>query len=108
MFEYLITGAIVVGLLILFYQLLKHEKYFLVLLGLLFVTKIYGEYTTDRDIKENIESFKAGNNFICSSGGGLYNSANHYSVSKEEGWSIQKGYFKKDSILVRADMCKVE
>ena len=108
MFEYVITGAIVVGLLILFYQLLKHEKYFLILLGLLLVTKFIGDYSTNRDVKENIESFKAGNNFICSSGGGLYNYANHYSVSKEEGWSIQKDYLKKDSILVRADMCKVE
>ena len=108
MFEYLITGAIVVGLLILFYQLLQHEKYFLVLFGLLLVTKFYGDYDTNREIKENIESFKAGNNFICSSGGGLYNSANHYSVSKEEGWRIQKDYFKKDSILVHVDKCEVE
>ena len=108
MFENLITGAIVVGLIILFYQLFKHEKYFLALFGLLIVTKLYGDYATICDAKENIEYFKAGKSFICSSGGGLYTSANKYSVSEEEEWSIQKDYFKKDSILIRADKCELQ
>jgi len=49
---------------------------------------------------ENIQSIKNGNNLKCVVG------LNSYRVSTKDGWSIDKNYFIKESVLIRADMCE--
>jgi len=45
--------------------------------------------------------FSNGEQLICEG-----NDSNKYSVSSKEGWSRDKNYFKKESLMIRADRCK--
>jgi len=108
MFEYFNVGAFLMFILISVPMLFAREKYLLVLSGLLMLLLFYNAYSTYNDVKNNIRYFKDNNNLICFSGGGLYTSANKYSVSKQEGWHRQKNYFKKESLLIRADKCELQ
>ena len=49
---------------------------------------------------ENIQSIKNGNKLKCIAG------LNSYRVSTQDGWSIDKNYFVKESVLIRADKCE--
>jgi hypothetical protein len=49
---------------------------------------------------ENLQSIKNGNNLKCLAG------LNSYKVSIKDGWSIDKNYFIKESVLIRVDMCE--
>jgi len=53
------------------------------------------------DAKENLMRFTNGKSLICEGDG-----SNKYSVSRKDGWSRDKNYFVKDSLLIRADRCK--
>lgn len=79
------------------------KRYFLLFALLLLTLPFIEAYIAQSDAKSNQTSFTNGVSFICKD-----SKNKSYSVFKEEGWSIQKDYFKKDSILIRADMCKVE
>ncbi|ADN08214.1 hypothetical protein [Sulfurimonas autotrophica] len=62
------------------------------------------EYTT---ALQNINDFKNQNATLkCVSGGGLYTSADTYRVSLNDGWSLDKNYFIKESFMVDADKCE--
>ena len=67
---------------------------------------LYGAYSSYRDANSNIKAFKNGDTFICKSGGGVYSKAQRYSVSKEDGWRVNKSYFIHNSLMIRADECK--
>lgn len=56
---------------------------------------------------KNISDFKHKRAVLkCVSGGGLYSLANTYRVSIDDGWSVDKDYFIKDSFMVRANKCE--
>ena len=62
------------------------------------------EYTTTQ---QNINDFKNNNATLkCMSGGGLYTSADTYRVSLNDGWSLDKNYFVKESLMVAAHKCE--
>ena len=57
--------------------------------------------------KESIYDFNNRNLTLkCTVGGGLYASANEYKVSKDDDWSLEKGHFIKDSLMVDASRCE--
>ncbi len=62
---------------------------------------VYEPVSTYRQVKHNIKYFSDGNSLKCHSG---WNSL--YSVSKQNNWKVNKNYFLKDSLLIRADKCK--
>jgi len=49
----------------------------------------------------NLMHFSNGGSFICEG-----EDSNKYSVSSKNGWSRNKNYFTKDSLLIRADRCE--
>ncbi len=51
--------------------------------------------------KNNLMRFSNGKSLICEG-----KDSNKYSVSSKNGWSRDKNYFIKDSILIRADRCE--
>ena len=53
--------------------------------------------------KENLMRFTNGAKLICEG-----SDSNKYSVSSKNGWSRDKNYFQKDSLLIRADRCEEE
>ncbi len=62
------------------------------------------EYTT---AQQNINDFKNKNATLkCMSGGGLYTSADTYRVSLNDGWTLDKNYFIKKSLMVAAHKCE--
>ena len=117
MFEYANVGALVVlvamGVLALVINKSKKNKrssgvgfigYVLIMAFILLVWDSYSKYTGG---KENIQSFKNGTYPLkCNSGGGVYSSPTYYRVSKNEGWSLRKNYFYKDSLMIRVDNCE--
>ena len=62
------------------------------------------EYTT---ALHNINDFKNKNATLkCISGGGFYTSADTYRVSLNDGWTLDKNYFIKESLMVAAHKCE--
>lgn len=58
-------------------------------------------------VLKNISDFKNKNATLkCTSGGGLYSSANTYRVALDDGWKVNKDYFIKESFMVRANKCE--
>jgi len=56
---------------------------------------------------ESIDSFKNKNIALkCTVGGGLYTSAREYRILKSDGWSLEKGQFMKDSLLINPSRCE--
>jgi len=51
--------------------------------------------------KDNLMRFSNGAKLICKG-----EDSNKYSVSSKSGWSRDKNYFQKDSLLIRADRCE--
>ncbi|SFV68650.1 hypothetical protein MNB_SM-4-1691 [hydrothermal vent metagenome] len=47
----------------------------------------------------NKENFIKGNTLIC------HSKNSEYLVSKKESWNIDADYFKRESLLIRADRC---
>ena len=60
----------------------------------------YYSYDISSRVVENIQSIKNGNKLLCVAG------LVSYKVSTKDGWSIDKNYFIKESVLIRADMCE--
>ncbi len=107
MFEYFNVGAFIVTILVSLPLLSKDGRPFLVLSAIMILLLFYSAYDSNSDVNNNIKSFQESKTLTCSSGGGLYAKSNKYSVSKKEGWTLQKNYFKKESLLIRADQCKL-
>ena len=51
--------------------------------------------------KENLMRFTNGAQLICEG-----SDSNKYRVSSKKGWSRDKNYFIKDSLMIRADKCE--
>ena len=108
MFEFLNTGALgfLLFLSLVVIPIRKKASYLIVMLGFMFILLFYGAYASYSDAKNNRRYFSDGDMLKCLSGGGIYTSANQYSVSKAEGWILKKSYFVKDSLMLHADMCE--
>ena len=106
MFEYFNTGAFLLIFLLSLPMLFYRDRFLLFLFGVIYLLMFSSAYDSYSDAKSNMKYFLDNKTLICFSGGGLYNSATRYSVSKEEGWELQKNYFKKESLLIRADKCE--
>ena len=114
MFEYLNYGALgALGFMIFIIfvaNLVSEKKMFIgsyillfICIGLLFL-EAYDKHTT---ALTNISDFKNKNVALkCISGGGLYTSADTYRVSLDDGWKVDKDYFIKESLAVRANKCE--
>ena len=62
------------------------------------------KYTTFLD---NIDKFKNKNATLkCVVSGGVYSSPTKYRVSQKDGWTLDKRYFIKDSLMVDASRCE--
>jgi|GEM_PF-1438711 len=53
-------------------------------------------------VEDNKNEFSHGSSFICE------NRSDKYRVSKKDGWEVDKSYFVKESLMIRADMCEKE
>jgi len=53
--------------------------------------------------RNNLISFNNAKQLMCEG-----KDSNTYSVSRKNGWSREKNYFTKDSLLIRADQCEEE
>ena len=51
--------------------------------------------------KENLMRFTNGKSLMCEG-----EDSNKYRVSSKKGWSRDKNYFTKDSLMIRADKCE--
>jgi len=61
----------------------------------------------DTTAKESMDNFNNKNIALkCRVGGGLYTAAKEYRVSKGDGWSLEKGDFIKDSLLIDPSRCE--
>jgi hypothetical protein len=70
----------------------------LICIGLIF----FDAYNQHSTALKNINDFKNKNATLkCVSGGGLYASADTYRVSLDDGWSLDKDYFNKESFMVQ-------
>ena len=107
MLEYLNTGGVSVLLFfsIVIFFLAKEDKLLVFLVVLCFVLLFYDAYSAYSSANRNIKMFRSGNTLVCTSGGGIYTSANKYQVSISEGWTLDKNYFIKDSLMIRIDKC---
>jgi len=116
MFEYANVDALVVfvvmGVLAVVLNKLKKKKssglgfieYILIISFIILIWDSYSKYTAG---KENIQSFKNMTHTLkCHSGGGAYSSPTYYRVSKNDGWSLSKNYFFKDSLMISVDNCE--
>ena len=52
--------------------------------------------------EDYINEFSRGNSLTCK------NSRDQYRVSMKDGWEVDKNYFIKESLMIRADMCEKE
>ena len=77
-------------------------KLFFLFVALVFITFPFiaaDSYQTTA--KNNLVRFINGKSLICGE-----QDSNKYSVSSKNGWSRDKNYFIKDSLLIRADRCE--
>ena len=110
MFEYLNVTLFVILVIILSIDLASSKKKdtFIntIIVFSLFILVIIANLES-QDAIENVEAFNASNSLICKSGRGMYNEAIRYSVSKKEGWRLEKSFFIKDSLLIATHKCKL-
>ena len=111
MFDYLNMGLVVIESILLFLALLvlpgisvdMDKKVYTNIKFLIFVTlsiptlDAYSAYLT---ANENITHFNKNKELRCTN-------ASSYLVSKKDGWKFDKTYFIKDSLMIRADHCKI-
>ena len=107
MFEYINSGMLIViiivtFMLIMFVLLEKGSRVGNIFILLLWLTGsfylIYDSYTT---ANSNIQSFKNNKVLQCTNG---FNTT--YRVSLKNNWELDKNYFIKDSLLIRAEKCE--
>jgi len=114
MFEYMNNGGLglllFLAVIIAFSDSIGKDKtvswgYYTILTILVGVLLFEGnnEYTTSLD---NIDKFQNKNATLkCIVGGGIYSSSSKYRVSQKDGWTLEKRYFIKDSLMVKASRC---
>ena len=115
MFAYMNYGALSVVLFIgLFIFIInstgaekKSHKGFFISLSFFVGLLLLDANNTATTAKESIHSFKHRSLTLkCTIGGGLYSKSKKYQVSKSDGWSVDKGYFIKDSLMIDASRCE--
>ena len=68
---------------------------------------VFDARTKETDASNNIKDFQKKNLTLkCIVGGGLYSIPNKYRVSKSDGWSLDKEYFIKNSLMVKVSQCE--
>ena len=107
MFEYLDKEIIVASMfLIVLIGLLKgigknSTNWYLRILFLFAISLPFIQiYDLDTTASENIQSLREGATLKCTL------RDNSYRISTKDGWGIDKNYFAKDSLLIRADKCE--
>ena len=108
MYEYinigilLISSIIIIMLLFLIIGQKSKLANMITLILLLFINFyiVYDDYAT---AQANIKYFQDGSILRCSNG---FNTL--YRVSKQNNWELDKNYFTKDSLLIRADKCELK
>ena len=108
MFEYMNYGALGFILLFILLTLIKPDKFLLGLEFFVLVLVLSEAFSSYSDAQENMAAFTKGAELHCTSGGGMYARANHYLVSKSDGWKLEKHSFLKESLLLSADRCSIE
>ena len=73
----------------------------LIAIGVIVATIFIDAFNSSTSAQENIIHFQRGWQFICRSG-----NDNEYRASKADGWEIDKDYFSKETLLIRADRCE--
>jgi len=77
-------------------------KLFFIFLVLFFILLPFIEADIDQTTaKNNLKRFSNGGSFICTG-----SDSSKYSVSSKNGWSRDKNYFTKNSLMIRADRCE--
>ena len=74
-----------------------------VLLVLVFLIPFVESYSLSRDAQFNMPAMKENKTLICENA-----DTNKYQVSQVNGWKVEKNYFLKDSLMIRADRCEVQ
>lgn len=115
MFEYLNYGGLYTVVFVLLVSILVHRGskdsdggvYFIYILGFIMLVLLFFDANTKHnDAKSNIKEFHRGQSLRCHSAGGLYSSGERYKVSEENGWTLDKNYFTKDSLAVEVHKCE--
>ena len=76
-----------------------YAKYYHLVALLLLSSIFIIAYMSESKSTENIKSFTQGRKLECQIDSALY------SVSKEDAWVIEQGYFVRESLMIRADEC---
>ena len=108
MFEYINHGALGFILFFLLLTLAKPDKFLLGLELFVLLLVFFAASSAYSTAQENMAAFKKGEKLYCSSGGGMYTRANHYLVSKSDGWKLEKHLFLKESLLLSANECSIQ
>lgn len=113
MSEYLNYGALgaftFLAIVTIFLSFASKESHigFLIIVSICIGFILFDANSEHKTALKNISDFKhKGAVLKCISGGGLYTLANTYKVSIDDGWSVDKDYFIKDSLVVRANKCE--
>lgn len=113
MSEYLNYGALGVfiffAIVVFFINYASKESHigFLIIVAICIGFILFDANSQHKTALKNVSDFKNKRAVLkCISGGGLYSSANTYKVSIDDGWSVDKDYFIKDSLMVRANKCE--
>jgi len=109
MFEYINGGVLffIVILIVTYFFESKEKKSWtktFIVVGLLLL--LYEASTQSSAAEDNARLFKKGKALKCRSGGGLYDKADRYRVSLQDGWVLQGDSFIKESLMIRANKCE--
>ena len=112
MSEYLNYGAlgliVFIGLIVIIMHISSKEMpiFFYILLSIMLGLLFTDAYTKNSTAIKNIKDFKNNKVVLKCISGGIYNSADRYRVSIKDGWSVDKHYFIKDSLVIGASSCE--
>ena len=110
MWEYLDKGILLMSFLILctylaLYIFSKKDKILITGLIALFITSVFGNIliavSNYNKANTSIRSFVANNAIYCT------HNSSKYKVSKSNNWQLEKIYFIKDSLMIKANECQL-
>ena len=112
MLEYINYSALILLIIILIGVMLlnkfdkKRDKFLYILIIISIVLLFLDANNEYKNAKENIRAYNIDIPLKCSSGGGLFSSSDKYRVLKEDGWSLQRDYFIKETLMIRTNKCE--
>ena len=113
MFEYLNPGFIIMALLVIVpgsFTLIiisknkkkeTERKVIKTFMMIVSIVPIWHAYYTYQTAEDNIGYFKQNKELHCAS------LTSSYKVSKNDNWQLDKNYFVKDSLMIKANHCKI-